>query len=83
MGWREAADIDAFIANPRYPGSVVIVHAHESHPMIVRTALEAGADHSVAPSIPFRKIIARVRAVIRIRFRDTGRGERARTLSSR
>jgi DNA-binding response OmpR family regulator len=99
-GWREAADIDAFVANPRYPRSVVIilietftlasldlivmltadldlpvvVYALESHPMIVRAALEAGADDFVAPSIPFEEIIARLRAVTRIRFRDTGRG---------
>ena len=99
-GWREAADIDAFIARPRYSGSVVIllietftlasldlivmltadldlpviVYALESHPMIVRAALEAGADDFVAPSIPFDEIIARLRAVIRIRFRDTGTG---------
>jgi DNA-binding response OmpR family regulator len=99
-GWREAADIDAFIANPRYPRSVVIVlietftlasldlislftadldlpvivYALESHPMIVRAVLEAGADDFVAPSIPFEEIIARLRAVIRIRFRDTEEG---------
>lgn len=99
-GWREAADIDSFIANPRYPRSVVIVlierftlafldlivmltadldlpvivYALESHPMIVRAALEAGADDFVAPSIPFEEIIARLHAVIRIRFRDTERG---------
>src|SRR5262249_29176930 len=99
-GWREAADIDAFIARERYPRNVVIVlietftlasldlivmlagdldlpvivYALESHPMIVRATLEAGADDFVAPSIPFDEIIARLRAVIRIRFRDTERG---------
>jgi two-component system response regulator QseB len=48
----------------------VIVYALESHPMIVRAALEAGADDFVAPLVPLEEIIARLRAVIRIRFRD-------------
>jgi DNA-binding response OmpR family regulator len=48
----------------------VIVYALESHPMIVRAALEAGADDFVASVVPLEEIIARLRAVIRIRFRD-------------
>ncbi len=55
-------------------GLPVIVYGLESHPMIVRAALEAGADDFVTPSVPLEEMIARLRALIRIRLRDTGTG---------
>jgi DNA-binding response OmpR family regulator len=115
-GWREATDIDLFLAGPRYPRDIVIVligtftlasldligmlterldlpvivYALESHPMIVHAALEAGADDFIVASTSLEEFIARLRAVIRIRFQDTKRDggplpfhvdEGARTLS--
>lgn len=49
----------------------VVVYGFEHHPMFVRAALEAGADDFISPLIPETELIARLRAVIRIRFRST------------
>lgn len=51
-------------------GLPVIVFGFEQHPMIVRAALEAGAEDFIPIPTSVDEILARLRAIIRVRFRD-------------
>lgn len=49
-------------------GLPVIVFGLARHPMMVRAALEAGAEDVIATPSPVEEILARLRAVVRVRF---------------
>lgn len=54
----------------------VVVFALERHPVMVRSALEAGADDVIAIPSSIEEILVRLRAIVRVAFsRDGGCGE--------
>jgi PleD family two-component response regulator len=54
----------------------VVVFALERHPVMVRAALEAGADDVIAIPSSIEEILVRLRAIVRVAFsRDDGCGE--------
>jgi two-component system, OmpR family, response regulator len=100
--WQEFPTMDAFLAAPRPPRTVVIpvietftiaslelirnlatllglpvvVFGMEHHPMMVRAALEAGADDVITIPSSIEEILVRLRAIVRVAFpRDDGRSE--------
>jgi DNA-binding response OmpR family regulator len=100
--WQVFPTMDAFLAAPRHPRTVVIpvidtftiaslelirnltllldlpvvVFALERHPVMVRAALEAGADDVIAIPSSIEEILVRLRAIVRVAFsRDDGCGE--------
>lgn len=48
----------------------VIVYALEAHPMMVRAALEAGAEDLLSPAVPVAEIIARIGSIVRLHSRE-------------
>lgn len=49
-------------------GLPVIVTSLEHHPVMIRAALEAGAEDVMTIPVPIEELIARLRAIIRVRF---------------
>lgn len=49
-------------------GVPVVVFSHERHPSIVRATLQAGADDYIAVPVTVEEMIARLGAVVRVRF---------------
>ncbi len=64
---RSLEEIDHLTQDLGFP---VIVYALEGHPMMMRAALEAGAEDFLSPEVPVIEIIARLQAFVRFRSRN-------------